>query len=153
MSGPAPWLATYPADVLLFRELARDWVEGGEALGMTWSAATQDFFTGLFLSYADGAAEGACAISLDGFCMAGGPLPYTTPWGKAAAGWGTYVRPDARGRGLSRQLREIVVNRLRELGFRAIIGQVSSSNASGQASLHPFGWEILGTQGVALIDP
>lgn len=148
--GPSPWLANR-SDVLTFMDLVQAFAEEGRSPGMTWGGATYDFYLGLFRAYTPLGAAGAVALCLDGFCLAGGPLPYNTPWGKTAAGWGTYVRPDARGKGLSRQLRQLVIDRLRKLGFKAIIGQVDSNNAAGQASLDSLGWTILGNQGVYLI--
>lgn len=140
-----------PGDLPIFLELLEEFVRCGTSPGMVWGEGTRQVFGDLFVSYATRDVPGAAAICPAGFCMAGSVIPYDTPWGKTASGWGTYVRAGARGRKLSMALRSLVVNELLAQGFQAIIGSVESSNAAGQASLQPFAWQTLGSQGVALI--
>ncbi|HKV13347.1 MAG TPA: GNAT family N-acetyltransferase [Thermoanaerobaculia bacterium] len=136
-----------------FQRLAAEFAEEGVTPGMVAGPATEAFFARLFVQYVYDLPEtGAVAVHPAGFCMAGGPIPYDTPWGKTASGWGTYVRPEHRRSGLATALRDLVVLRLRELGFRAIIGATHIDNPAGPASVARFGWQPLGQSGVALLE-
>lgn len=148
-----PRLAT-GGDRRHFIRLAEEFVAEGTSPGMAWGTETRVFFDQLFSQYVLGreGREGALAIHPDGFCLVGGPVPFDTPWGKTAAGWGTYVREEKRRSGLATELRELVVTRLRELGYKAIIGATHTNNPAGPASVARFGWQPLGQSGVALLE-
>lgn len=145
-----------------FMALVEMYVHSGASPGMVWGPATADFFGNLFDSYVRGpggfrprdlAAQGVVVVCWDGFSLAGGPLPYDTPWGAdgmTAAGWGTFVRAYARRKGLAGKMRQLVIGRLRELGYVAVIGGTKIGNAGAVESVQQFGWEPIGIQGVTI---
>lgn len=139
-----------------FMVLVQEFVETGNSPGMAWGTNTADFFYGLFLAYVvkdRPHATGVVVICEDGFSLAGGPLPYDTPWqkdGLTACGWGTYCRPDVRRKGLSGRMRQLIVARLRELGYAAVIGGTKPENEGAIESVRQFSWEPIAVQGVTI---
>lgn len=141
-----------------FMALVEEFVRSGASPGMIWGKATELFFYGLFVQYVapglGGLARcGVVVICRDGFSLAGGPLPYDTPWsqdGLTACGWGTYVRPNARRQGLAGKMRQLVIGRLLELGYVAVIGGTKIGNVGAVESVQQFGWEPIGIQGVTM---
>lgn len=82
--------------------------------------------------------EGAIVMVDDiAFSIAGrtGHSFVDTDFGKTAQGYGTYVDPEHRGRGLSRLLRDRMRVELKARGFETIVGGVHLNNAGGAASL------------------
>ncbi len=77
-----------------------------------------------------------------GVVMWGSPAAATvnTVLGKAAHGWGSYVRPKYRGEGLSREMREMARAHLLAQGFKALFGSVLPSNLPGVHSALNFGF-------------
>lgn len=72
---------------------------------------------------------------LEGFVMATEfDLPYDHDMGKFAHSWGTYVRPDSRGQGLSSSLRHELRCALRKQGFNTIVGAAHDTNTAGLES-------------------
>lgn len=57
---------------------------------------------------------------------------------KPAQGWGTYVKPEARRHNIGTKIREVAVEKLRELGFKNIIGSYFVGNEEGRESLKEF---------------
>lgn len=127
------------------------------------SEATLDHFFNLFVSYVNSTLDedtrtefgleaplsGVVAVLdlenvVQGFSMAGeiGPQLVDTDFGRVAIGHGTYIRPAYRGRGLSRELRDLVRRELKSRGFDTIVGGVHLNNSLGAASLKSssFSW-------------
>lgn len=112
-------------------------------------------FAGYFDRYtaADGLL-GAAIVTDGGFSMAGElaevPIFDTDP-ALIAYGWGTYVDPEHRGRGVASALRDALRAELKRQGFQAISGAVHRLNATGADSLrslpfrfhHAIGMELL----------
>lgn len=134
-----------------FMTLAADYLTEIRALGseIRPTQKTMEFWRLLFDAYTDpenaNAAVGICGaitLSLDasvlcGFSIAGstGPTLLDTDFGHTAYGWGTYVVPAQRGKGISGNLRAVLMRALRNLGFDTITGGVHVGNAAGHASL------------------
>lgn len=77
------------------------------------------------------------------FTMAGEiPLGFETKHGRTAMGWGTYVQPTARRRGLASNLRMALDERLREMGFDSVIGGFRPGSVAAEESLRGTGFEI-----------
>lgn len=145
-----------------FMALLEEFVKTGNSPGMAWGVNTGAFYEGLFEAYVPVmqprgrltyVAQGVVVICKDGFSLAGGPLPYDTPWGAdglTACGWGTYCRPGARRKGLAGQMRQLVVARLQELGYAAVIGGTKPGNEGAIESVRQFAWEPIAVQGVTI---
>jgi GNAT superfamily N-acetyltransferase len=104
---------------------------------------TVAFYLGLFDDYIRGEQPGAVVIDeAGGVSIAGHELPFDTTLGKSATGWFTYVVPSSRGCGVASAMREILRERLRALGFRAIVAGMDISNADGRQSIasRPMKW-------------
>lgn len=109
-----------------------------------------DLFAALFDLYVEGQGgvvllvrAAASSPSPVGFTMAGElPMGFRTRHGRAAMGWGTYVQPSSRRRGLARLLRRALDRRLREMGFDAILGGYAPENAPAEASLRGTGFQV-----------
>lgn len=131
-----------------FMALVEEFVkDGGPSLGLAWGPATAKFFYGLFVSQAT-----VCVICRDGFSLAGGPLPWDTPWGRTAYGYGTYARPARRGDGLALKMRQMVIERLKEQGYAAFMGSIDPTDERAIGSAARHGWRPLNLSGVALLD-
>ena len=94
----------------------------------------------LFDVYVSGMAEGVVVVAEDegeivAVLMWGfGGEPFETRFSKFAVGWGTYVAPSHRRRGLSDRVRDYGEERLKQLGFKTVLGQAVDSNEAGLAS-------------------
>ena len=78
----------------------------------------------------------------------GGELPFDTKFDPIARGWGTYVRPEHRGKGVSTLLREKGKELLSSLGYRTVVGTVMNDNTPGVQSGEAAGFHLYATQGV-----
>jgi hypothetical protein len=150
-----------PADRNHFMTLVEEFVKEGTSPGMVWGPATEAFFGGLFDEYTstwrmlprkNGVVQtnGVVVLCRDGFSLAGGVMPYNSPWGKTAAGWGTYVKREARRQGLAGKMRQLVIQRLKELGFCAVTGGTHPDNAGAVESVAGFNWQPLALTGISV---
>lgn len=136
-----------------FMAMVEQFVREGGSPGMTWGEQTRDFYRGLFDLYVESPERGVVVIARGrGFSLAGGPIPYNTPWGKTAAGWGTWVSQLARGKGLARLMRRLVIRVLQANGYVAVIGGTAPDNGAAQRSVQSFGWQPLAETGVTMFD-
>lgn len=151
----SPWYAA-PSDRNHFMVLVEEFVREGTSPGMIWGDDTQDFFEDLFDLYVRPfqprgySAQGVVVLCQDGFSLAGGVMPYNSPWGKTAAGWGTYVRLHARRQGLAGKMRQLVIQRLKELGYCAVTGGTDPNNVGAVESVASFNWQPLTLTGVSV---
>jgi GNAT superfamily N-acetyltransferase len=111
---------------------------GGEILP---SKQNIDVYRGIMSAYLTGAAQGVVLVAeregdLVGVLVwgEGGANPFETRWGRCAMGWGVYVRPGARGLGLSTALRTEGRRMLRDMGFDSVLGSAVDANMVGIAS-------------------
>ena len=124
-------------DLEVFGTLWKDFLEeraGKEELGVLVTPKALRFYLGMFTAYVDGTLPGVVLLAEErGALMWGSPGegPLETSWDPWAHGWGTYVVPSARGQGLSTALREEAKRRLKELGFRAVLGEAAWHNGAG----------------------
>lgn len=99
-------------------------------------------------SYIDRQAAGAALVAEEGgrvvaFTLAGEfPCRFLTHHGRAAMGWGTFVLPDNRRRGLAGNLRDRLDQELRRQGFDVVLGGYAPSNVAAQASVEGIGFEV-----------
>lgn len=71
----------------------------------------------------------------------GGAGPLEMDWNpeRIAHGWGIYVRPDARRRGITSALRESGEDHLREQGFERVLGEITAGNESARKVMEKRG--------------
>lgn len=136
-----------PDDLDRFLRLAHEYIDeqGGDVV---WGPKTESFHR-LFFEV------GTVALCSDGFSAAGLEYPQDTPYGKVAVGLGTYVRPSARRKGLATKLRRLVLGKLKEDGFSAVMGMTHAGNDAGLASIQTIDrwrWHPLGQTGVLLLE-
>lgn len=141
--------------------LVEEFIKEGTTPGMVWGEETAVFFATLFEEYTstwkllprrNGVVQsgGVVVICRGGFSLAGGVMPWNSPWGKTASGWGTYVRPAARRQGLAGRMRQLVIQRLKELGYNAVTGGTSPDNPGALESVSRFNWQPLALSGVSI---
>lgn len=108
---------------------------GGDILPTEKSMAV---FLEYFAAYVTGQLDGVVLIDPDGAVLMWGETAkdqrLDTVTGPSAQGWGTYVAPNLRRKGISKQMREMGLKELREKGFRHLIGVVSVENEAGLRS-------------------
>lgn len=124
---------------------------GGEILP---TERTLTFFADLFLGL-QGGERGVCLLAEDEGVPVGvllwGSLqqpPVDTALGRTAQGWGTYVVPEARAKGISSRLRETARKILAEMGFEHVLGAAERINAVGLATGEKAGFKIVQQIGV-----
>ena len=153
-----PWYAA-PSDRKHFMALVEEFVKEGTSPGMVWGEETAYFFDSLFEQYVPTmkprglvtyCPQGVVVICSVGFSLAGGVMPYNSPWGKTAAGWGTYVRKEARRQGLAGRMRQLVIQRLKELGYCAVTGGTHPDNVGAVESVAAYNWQPLAMTGVSV---
>lgn len=74
--------------------------------------------------------------------------PLEMAYGRAALGWGTFVTPILRGRGIARDLRMWIDANLRSLGFDCVVGGYHPGNEIAAASLVSTGFEVFQHLGI-----
>lgn len=85
--------------------------------------------------------DGALVLSEDGFSLASDcTLPLDSDHGKTALGWGTWVRPEARGSALGDELRRALRTELRRKGFVTVLGGVYMDDKAALNSVMRTGW-------------
>lgn len=131
-----------------FRDLVRGYLEDTATGDILPCEENIEVYSALFDRYLrDGGGAVLVAAKPYGrplaFTMAGEiPHGFRTRHGRAAMGWGTYVTPPQRRRGIARQLREALDVRLREMGFDTVIGGFHPGNVAAEASLKGTGFEV-----------
>lgn len=137
-----------PYELFDFLGLAHEYINE-QAGDVVWGPKTESFHR-LFFEV------GTVALCTDGFSAAGMECPQDTPWGgKVAVGLGTYVRPAARRKGLATKLRRLVLDKLKEDGFSAVVGMTHTGNEVGVASIQTIDrwrWHPLGQTGALLLE-
>ena len=126
----------------LWNEYLHEQFEGGGEMLPT--NATMQVFHQLFRNYVDfKSVQGVVLFGPndDGVSMYGTSLQtIETRFGKVATAWGDYVRPEVRREGWATELRKIQVEKLREMGFEAILGSTYANNEAGEKSAISFGF-------------
>jgi GNAT superfamily N-acetyltransferase len=120
----------------LWKLLLEDQLEqGAEILA---SEKNLDEFQRIAQGYMDGSADGVVLIYYDleigpvGVLMWGeAAFPFETKFPKLANGWGTWVDPRVRKKGVSKALSQDGQKRLREKGFTHLYGSAMVSNTAG----------------------
>ncbi len=130
-----------------FLEMAREYLHELRKAGseVRPTARTLAAWGHLFDNYLRGAYAGVVVIAPGvGFSMAGetGASPFDTDFGRSAYSWGTYVRQEHRGNGVSGELRRLLRAGLVEAGFDTVLGGVHLDNRAGRASLRRLGFRF-----------
>ncbi len=73
------------------------------------------------------------------------PVPIDTEFGKIAHGFGTYVLPSYRLKGLSAKMREAAKDLLAAEGFETVLGTAGKGNTAGLKSAPGAGFVAYGT--------
>jgi GNAT superfamily N-acetyltransferase len=113
------------------------------------SQSNKEFFRRVARIYMNNPQTGCVIMAFDGKVPAGVvmwgmplfPSPIETTHGVVAHGWGTYVRPEHRGEGVSRDMRDMAKGHLQAIGCDTLVGSVRIGNANGVASVHQMGFE------------
>jgi GNAT superfamily N-acetyltransferase len=132
--------------VLWMENLRELWELGGD---IRPDGRARNFFAKLFRFYAKDPAFGVCVIAFDGkspigtlIWGVGGPVPYNSRFGKIAFGWGTYVRPEYRRSEVSKKMRKIATEHLREEGYDTLVGGILPDNAPALAAGESEGYRL-----------
>jgi len=146
-------LAT-PANRSRVTDLTKAYLEEIAELGseLLPTERTLAAFGRFFDGFVSGQWPGAVVVCDGGFTMAGqlGPEPlFDTKPGPMAYGFGTYVEPRWRRRGLAGAMRAVLRDELRRQGFGAISGAAHHFNGAGIESVRslPFRWhQVIGIE-------
>ena len=150
---PDIWLAK-PSDRALFASLWRAYLTEMRSLGSEVRPTDRSmaFFMALFDAYTMGSRFGVCLLAgHEGVLLWGEGMesyPLDTDFGRLAHGWGTFVASPARGKGVSKALREEAKRRLRAMGFDSVVGMAHSPNPLGLQTGLGVGFEVYGQQAV-----
>lgn len=132
----------------LFATLWKEFLEDQFAKGSHIRPTDENVkvFLNIYDNYLSGKFAGVVLfVGLDAVCMMGDTgNVFDSTYGKIAKGWGTYVRPNKRGQGISKRLREAGYNKLREMGFDNVFGDLLLGNTEGEKSIK---WEPYATLG------
>lgn len=146
--------ADFPTFLRLWLDFLQDQQEqGGDMLS---TPKTISFFTLLFSAYVTGVRKGIvllhedCGVMLWGEGLA--DLPYDTQNDLCANGWGVFVSPEFRRKGISRALYQHGSKMLREMGFSTMFAGASLKNKAGQANLISEGFRFSQIGGVLRIN-
>ena len=128
-------------DEMLFRILFMEYLEDQYDLGndIVPDHKSIEFFVKQAWYYSHKILDGIVLFSDENaVLMWGEPVgsPTTNRHGKVAIGWGTYVRKDFRGNGISKEMRNIAKKALFEMGFSYVHGSllVNCSEASKKSA-------------------
>lgn len=148
-NGVVHWPVS-PIDRVVFREMWTEYLKDLQALGgeQLPTERTLDFYLGLFDRYTEDPSQGAAYFAGDpcvGVILWGdaGDMPWDHTLGRVAYGWGTYVRPPARGMHLSKVLRDVAASHLTHVGFDSVLGSATPDNRPGIESGNAYGFERL----------
>jgi len=139
-----------------WEEFAEMWAEmlnetirdgGGDILPTEHSMDSFKFF---FDAYDSGSLVGIAMIAPGAGVLMWGQAAQSMPFDSTndpyAVGWGTFVRFNHRGTGLSRIMREYASEFLLASGFATLVGSVSPSNEAGMESVGALGFKHAQTQ-------
>lgn len=131
------------------------------------TARTVDFFALCYRLYAARALRGcallawrcepgggqgsAVGVSLWGEPPSGQP-PWDSDWAPQAQGWGTYVDPSCRKRGVSTALRQACMGEMRRLGIRTVVGVAHTANRVSYESSEKLGFTPHAALGVLRLE-
>lgn len=122
---------------------------GGEIIP---SERTLIFFAEMVQTYTMEPQLGVALVALNGQrlvgCLLWGalpPVPIDTEFGKIAHGFGTYVLPEYRMKGLSVKMREAAKDLLAAEGFETVLGTAGKNNFAGLHSGTGAGFVPYGT--------
>lgn len=147
-----------PEDAPIFEALWRDYLteyhkQGGELLPTRRNlVAFLELFSAYTTNTTADAPMGVCVLAdEDGVLLWGdtGPPRVDTRYDPLAFGWGTYVVPEMRQRGIAREMREFARPLLKALGFKNVQGTALNANKPGILSAESFGWFFDKRAGVA----
>ncbi len=130
-----------PRDIGLFKKLWKLYLEEQHAQGTVIlpTAENLEVYVNIFKMYVDpdipeeAQQEGVVLFIGEVAMIMWGDADSVveTALGKTACGWGVYVMPDHRGKGLSDLLHKETVKRLIEFKFDTVYGFVSTENTHG----------------------
>ncbi|MDE0874669.1 MAG: hypothetical protein OSA88_12455 [Acidimicrobiales bacterium] len=113
-------------DAGLFKKLWRDMLISQEENGHVFKANEKnlEIYLGVFEAYVNKDSEGVVLLVADtGILMWGEGSPFDFNVGdKVVTGWGRYVAPEARGKGISDALIVEAKRQLTEMGFDTLVG-------------------------------
>lgn len=115
------------------------------------SIRTMAFYRRVLFDYVQGISKGIALIDdeHDAVLLAGEPLggtSYDTKFDPYAYGWGAYVSPEHRRRGISRAIHAAAETLLREIGSKQYLATVSVENHASQKMLARMGWQVIERQ-------
>jgi GNAT superfamily N-acetyltransferase len=98
---------------------------------------TLDFYATVLDSYLTGERVGVAIVQYPiAVSMAGDATPaWDSTQGQTAIGWGTYVEPGFRSRGVARKIRDFVIAELTKQGFETLLGTVGVGDPEALASI------------------
>lgn len=137
-----------------FAEMWKEFLTENLASGadMLPTDKTMKFYQDIFNSYDSGEVRGVALMADDaGVLLWGAPaavLAFDTRNDPFAFGWGTYVRPDHRGKSLSTELRNTAKKILLDMEFRRLVGGTAVNNEQGIATVISLGFEPTAMQWV-----
>lgn len=130
-------------DIGLFKKLWMKFLEAQHESGslILPTEKNLDFAVGLFKSYVDEdlpaetRSEGVVLFVSDVAVLFYGDinLPYDVSIGKKVAyGWGYYVEPEHRGKGILKEMQKYALEKLSNMGFDAILGNTMEGDTRGE---------------------
>ncbi len=138
-----------PDEAGVFRLLWKEYLvemlsHGGDVAA---SESNLDFFESLFTVYTTQSAKGIVLFADGKGVLMWGECPggLETVRAPHAMAWGTYILPQHRRQGVARVLRQLALNRMREMGFRSLLGTIYTRNFAGHVSGVSFGFRPYGS--------
>jgi len=128
-----------PRDRGLFKKLWKSYLEEERETGgiMLPTEANIETSAVMFDNYVDGTYEGVVLFVADkAVLMYGDPgMVFETTLGKVAWGWGIYVHPDFREKGIAKELTKAAVDKLISLGFNRLYGEIRPDKEASTKAL------------------
>lgn len=147
-------------DYVAFMHLWENFLEESFAKGGDLPPSPRNliFFSDLYRNYRANWERGTIVFAIDGSL---GPYAGVGLWGKGigesplefrydkiAQGWGIYVLPEYRGKGISKLIRVECVKQLLARDFQVVIGSAAMGNDASYFSSEKFGFRPTHTQGI-----
>jgi len=145
-----------PEDLDTFRFLWRRFLEEANAMGIREMLPTHRtlwYYVRSFDAVVSGRSPGVClAVEVDGEVVAmslaaGIDVPWDTGFGRCAAGLGSVVHPDHRGKGYADPLLRAMRAALREEGFDSWLGSGHVENKRSLETYLKRGWKVYAVAG------